>query len=92
MKNLYYKLIAISLMFLCVVSQLILFVKKFSWENAEIGFVGINLGLAITLFFIVVVKAFSEKNKPNVYTTADIVHDSLQNELTGDERWVNINE
>jgi len=31
-----------------------------------------------------------KKHKKNVYTTADIVHDSMQDELTGNERWIKI--
>jgi len=29
-------------------------------------------------------------SKNNIYTTADIVHDDAQDNLTGDERWIRV--
>ena len=31
-----------------------------------------------------------KKHKKNVFTTADIVHDSMQDELSGDEKWITL--
>ncbi|MFO7891972.1 MAG: hypothetical protein R6V04_16720 [bacterium] len=31
-----------------------------------------------------------KKYKKNIYSTADIVHDSMQDELTGDEKWIRL--
>jgi enolase len=44
-----------------------------------------------------IIRNFEEKdwgefltNNKHTYTTAEVVHDSLQDELTGDEKWVKL--
>ena len=60
--------------------------KKFS-----ISFSSLVIDLTIIGFEEGRWSALLDKNyKKNIVTTADIVHDSMQDELTGDEKWMRL--